>query len=706
MGLFLGIATGLFVGEPAAVLQPVGDAFVQLLKMAVLPYIMVSLMTGLGRLSHAEVRVLGVRVGGILLLIWAVTFLTVSVVPLTFPELQSASFFSTTLLEVPQPFDFLQFIPANPFKSMANNIVPAVVLFSIAVGVALMGVENKNTLIDTLEVFGEALTRVMHFVTRLTPIGVYAIAASSAGTMRLEELDRLQVYVIAYIVISLALTFFVLPALVTSLTPLRYRDILSRTKDALVTAFATDSLLVVLPMLSEQGKALVREAGSTEEGSDSVVDVIVPASFNFPNVGKLLQLSFVLFAAWFTDVAVTLAGYAKLYVAGLFGFFGKPVAAMPFLLDLMRIPADMFQLYMASGILVARFGTLASTMQTFVIAVLGALAVAGLLRIRVRSLVTAAFLTVAWLAVFVVGGRAYFQYALEGAYDKDQIIAQMQLMSAGPSAVVHDVLPPSPDPDPSRPTLERIRLRGFIRVGHVPGSLPYAFFNGKGEMVGFDAAMAHDLARELGVDLEFVPVAPEEYASALDEGRVDILMSAIVVSPQRVETMGQSTPYMDMTLAFLVNDHLREDFGSREAIQKLEAPRIGVFDFLPYFVEIVKQIAPNAVLVPVQTPEEFLDDTEDRFDALEFTAEMGSAYSLLYPQFSVAIPHPDVVKLPLTYPVRLGDDRMLSYINTWVDLKKKDGTIRRYYDHWILGKDANPREPRWSVMRDVLHWVN
>lgn len=705
-GLFLGIATGLFFGEATAFLEPVGDAFIHLLKMAVLPYIVVSLMAGLGRLSYAVAGALFLRVGGILLLIWAVTFAVIAVVPLTFPDLESASFFSTTLLHEPEPFDFLQFIPENPFGSMANNIVPAVVLFSIAVGVALMGVEKKATLIENLDILGDALTRVMHFVTRLTPIGVFAIAASGAGTMRPEEMGRLQVYVIVYIATALLLTFCVLPALATTLAPLRYRDILARTKDALVTAFATDSLLVVLPMLSDQGRELVRQAGDGSEGSDSAVDVIVPASFNFPNVGKLLQLSFVLFAAWFTESAISIAGHLELMVAGFLGFFGKPVAAMPFLLDLVRVPADMFQLYMVSGILAARFGTLAAAMQTFVLAVLGALALAGLVRFRWKGFVTATTLTLALLAVFVVAGRSYFDHALAGAYDKDQIIAQMQVLSGSRPAKVHVVPPAELGEDLSLPVLERIRARGFIRVGYVRGTLPFQFFNGQGQLVGFDAAMAHQLARRLDVELEFVPVAREDLARDLNEGRCDILMSGLVVTPERAETMALSAPYLDMTLAFVVKDHLRDEFKSHEAILSLEAPRIAVFGSIPYFVDVAQELVPNAEAISIGTPEEFFEDRDGRFDALEYTAEMGSAYSLLHPEFSVAIPHPEVVKVPVAYLLAQGDPRMLAFINAWVDLKRKDGTIRRSYDYWILGKNAVEPTPRWSVIRNVLHWVD
>ncbi len=46
------------------------------------------------------------------------------------------------------------------------------------------------------------------------------------------------------------------------------------------------------------------------------------------------------------------------------------------------------------------------------------------------------------------------------------------------------------------------------------------------------------------------------------------------------------------------------------------------------------------------------------------------------------------------------------FLSNWIDLKKKDGTIQALSDHWILGRDARPPTRRWSVLRNVLHWVN
>ena len=86
-------------------------------------------------------------------------------------------------------------------------------------------------------------------------------------------------------------------------------------------------------------------------------------------------------------------------------------------------------------------------------------------------------------------------------------------------------------------------------------------------------------------------------------------------------------------------------------------------------------------------------------------AERGSAWTLQYPQFSVVVPEPGIVKVPLAYPIARHDEAFASFINTWIELKRKDGTIDTLYDYWVLGREAAPHQPRWSIIRDVLHWV-
>ncbi|MDG2049969.1 MAG: hypothetical protein P8M78_07385 [Myxococcota bacterium] len=91
-----------------------------------------------------------------------------------------------------------------------------------------------------------------------------------------------------------------------------------------------------------------------------------------------------------------------------------------------------------------------------------------------------------------------------------------------------------------------------------------------------------------------------------------------------------------------------------------------------------------------------------RFDALLYTAESGSAYSLVYPEFTVAVPRPDILKVPLAYAVRRGEEHMVEVLSSWIELKRRDGSIDRLFDHWVLGKAVQSNSRRWSVWHNVL----
>src|SRR5262245_19750039 len=112
VALALGVFAGLFFGDRIGVLEPLADAYLKLIQMMVLPYVVVSLVSGLGSLTHAHVRLLGLRAGAVLLLLWSIALVLVFTFPLMFPRIESASFFSSTLLDPPPPFNFVDlYIP-------------------------------------------------------------------------------------------------------------------------------------------------------------------------------------------------------------------------------------------------------------------------------------------------------------------------------------------------------------------------------------------------------------------------------------------------------------------------------------------------------------------------------------------------------------------------------------------------------------------
>ena len=705
IGLGAGIALGLFFGELVSGLQVIADAYVKLLQMTVLPYVTVSIIAGLGALSGDQARTLGKRVGAVLAGLWALAIAAVFAFPLMFPPGQTASFFSTALVQERESFDFLNlYIPTNPFYSLANNVVPAVVLFSVILGVALIGVPGKARLLDVLRVASSEVTKATNFVVALTPIGVFAIGAVVAGTLSIQDLARLQVYLVSYVAMSLLLSMWVLPGLVEALTPIPYRALISRTRDALVMAFATTSLFAVLPLLTEQAKALIAEYATVEPDAGGATDIIVPASFNFPHTGKVLSLSFLLFAGWFSDRVLPIAQYPRLAGAGLLAMFGNVNAAIPFLLDLFRIPSDTFRLFVTSGIVNARFGTLLAAVHTLTMAVIGTCAVAGAVTIDPRKLIRFAGITFITTVCVVGGSRFVLEYALNRPYDKDAVLTGMTFSrDRGTVRVFKPGDAVAPLPPVTSSTLDRVRQRRTLRIGYFEDSLPYAFFNRNGELVGFDVEMAAQFARDLGVTAELVPIDRTILEDGLDPASCDVVMSGAAVTADRAIHVLFSRPYLDETVAFIVPDHLATAFSDWSNIRAMGKLRLAV-PSAPYFFQKIRDELKDVEIVPIDRMDDIFAPHDPPIDAAVLSAERGSAYTLLHPDYSVAVPKPRPFKVPLAYVIAGRDSSMASMANTWIELKQKDGTIDQLFGHWILGEDSVPKEPRWSILRDVLHW--
>jgi Na+/H+-dicarboxylate symporter/ABC-type amino acid transport substrate-binding protein len=709
VALVAGVALGLFLGESARVFETAADAFVKLLQMAVLPYVTVSIISSIGALRVDDIRVLGVRTALVLLGLSVLALAFAFLMPLTLPPTESAAFFSTTLVERPPPFNFLDlYIPANPFFALANNVVPAVVLFSIVVGIALLGLPQKHTLLAVLEVASETLARAMRFVVRLTPYGIFAIAATTAGTLRLDELGRLEVYLVAYPVLALLLGLWVLPGLVEALTPISARAIFAATREALLTAFIAGDLFIVLPVLIAACKDVVKRHVSDAHSALALPDLIVPVSFNFPHSGKLLSASFILFAAWVSDAPIDMADYPSLGLTALVTFFGSLNAAMPFLLDLFRVPADTFQLFVASGIINSRFGTLVAAMHTVAMALLATCAVTGALRWRPAAVTRYVAVTLL-LTLASIGGTRIIAGRIVGEQGQDiDVLASMHLDQRGEARVL--AAASVVEPPGAGPRLDTIVNRRVLRVGYLDDALPFAFVNARNDLVGFDVALMHHLALELGVELEFVPIessGPDRMSRAaeqLREGACDIVVGGIAVTTTRAGLMQLSSPYLDETFAFVVPDSERRRFESWDAIRARRSLTIAVPD-VPYYVDKLHRQLPQARLMKVRSIAALFEAATTEADAIALPAERGSAWTLRHPRYSVVVPLPTPIKVPLAYATPRGEPELTSFLNTWIDLKRKDGTMDDLYQYWILGRHAAPPAPRWSIIRDVLHWV-
>ncbi|WP_269850670.1 hypothetical protein [Methanosarcina horonobensis] len=99
---------------------------------------------------------------------------------------------------------------------------------------------------------------------------------------------------------------------------------------------------------------------------------------------------------------------------------------------------------------------------------------------------------------------------------------------------------------------------------------------------------------------------------------------------------------------------------------------------------------------------------QDKADVLFITAEEGYTMTLVHPFYDVAIFEPNgSYKVLYAYPVsKNSSGNFLLLLNYWIKMERDYGELDRKYNYWILRKNPEESEPRWSVVRNVLYWVN
>jgi Na+/H+-dicarboxylate symporter/ABC-type amino acid transport substrate-binding protein len=701
--LLLGITTGIFVGEPAGDLEVLGSVYIHLLQMTVLPYVLVSIIGGLGRLNQTMASRIGLRAIKVTLALWLAIMLTLLFIPIAYPNWQTGGFFSTDMTAGSTNFDFVKlYIPSNIFASLSGTVVPAVVLFSLLMGVALIQVKNKETLLNLTTNIGDSLMKVASYVAKLAPLGIFAISASAAGTMEVEELGRLQVFLWVYVTAAILLAFVLLPLIIHMATPFTYREVLATAGEAAITAMATGTVLVVLPMIIERCKALLAKHDMECEETDSTVDIMVPTAYSFPSAGALLGLGFILFSAWYVGSPLGLDQYPSFVIMGAITAFGKMAVAIPFLLNFFELPADQFQLYLLGSIVTARFATGLAALHGFVVTLLVASAVLKKLKWHYLAQAVGIHLGITFAVMLAAGFalKALIPYQYQGV----QTFESMAPLQSSVQIVPYKKLTPLTLSEQQQPRLEIITDRKSIRIGYYKASLPFVFKNNNNELVGYDIELLNEFAKDLNISIAPIYIKDRsDEAELLNNGSIDIVIGGHAVTPLRALNVTFSDTYTYHSAGFLLSDARQDDFASIYSINSLEKLNIGVTKS-QYYQRIAKENFPNAQLTEIPDVRSFLKGKHQEVDAMLYSAEVASAWSMLYPEFSAVVPTDFTLKAPVGLVLPKNQSSYTEFMNTWLKLKQDNGFQNRVYNYWILGKNPKAKKPRWSVMSNVLGW--
>ena len=260
IGIALGGLFGAFLPELALQQRIIGQMFVALLKMLVVPLVFASIfvaIAGLGTLHH--LKSMGLRTVGLYLLTTALAVLLaiVAMNVLGIGEAVAAEGVEFATAREIKPFSFeamlLSFIPTNVFASLTQGAMMQVIVFSILFAVASLYLSDHHQalMLDFFTGVNNAMLKMAEWVIKLTPIGVFSLISyviADEGIDVILGLWKYMLVVIGVIMLHGLLTLPLLGAFFARINPYRY---LNRVKEAILLAFSTASSAATLPVSME-----------------------------------------------------------------------------------------------------------------------------------------------------------------------------------------------------------------------------------------------------------------------------------------------------------------------------------------------------------------------------------------------------------------------------------------------------------------------
>lgn len=270
IGMAAGVVVGLIINESSSVpaviktpfsflfgpvIGPLGQIFIKLLKMLIVPLIMASMITGVARVG--DIRKLG-GLGGrtfvfYIMTTFAAVFVGLILVNLLRPGVGAPEIGGdvpdVVRTHVTIGSILLNMIPSNPVKAMAEMQILPLIVFSLLFGAVLttMG-ERGKPLTSFFESLNEAMMKLTDWVIQLAPVGVFALLAAVVAETGPGIFANLGKYM-ATVVLGLAVHALVtLPLLLRVLGGVNPRKYFEKVAPALTTSFSTASSSATLPL--------------------------------------------------------------------------------------------------------------------------------------------------------------------------------------------------------------------------------------------------------------------------------------------------------------------------------------------------------------------------------------------------------------------------------------------------------------------------
>jgi len=262
IAMVLGALTGMVFGAPAAErLGWIGDLFMKLLRMVIVPLVLTSIVSGVASVGGGRAlgrmfsKTLGYYVLSSLLAISVSLFMVNVIRPGVGANMVDTAQAELPTLETPtSPVDLIvNIVPENVIQAAASADMLALIFFAIVFGVAVttLPIKSRTTVMELFEALFEAMMKLTSGIIRFLPIGVFALITRMVGTTGFDSFRPLALYAMTIFSGLTVHLFVTLPVLLIVLGRISPRIHFANMRDAMLIAFSTSSSGATLPVTME-----------------------------------------------------------------------------------------------------------------------------------------------------------------------------------------------------------------------------------------------------------------------------------------------------------------------------------------------------------------------------------------------------------------------------------------------------------------------
>ena len=366
IAMVLGVAAGIIFGPKISSIKFIGDIFMRLVQMCVVPLIMGQIIEAVGTPDPKEIG----RVGGKAIFIFAVSSLLAAVFGIVMGVIfkpGSGIDLSTTenlSVEIGSSFNFIEtlvgFFPSNIFDAMAKGVIIQVIAFALFFGIGLgflPAKEKKAQFLGLLGTFNDIIMKVITIIMNFAPIGIGILLANTVGQMGSQVILPLLKYLLVFG--AGTLIFLILWIIYVSLKlKINAVKLIKKMIPMSLLAIATTSSAVTLP-------TEMKDAREKIGISDRIGNLVLPLGMPLNSNGAAMHMAITVIAtAQIYGISYGIGDYAYIAIVSTLLSLANAVApgadivSLAMIIPQMGLPVESIAIFAGVGFFVGALRTI------------------------------------------------------------------------------------------------------------------------------------------------------------------------------------------------------------------------------------------------------------------------------------------------------------------------------------------------------------